>query len=988
LADIFVSYTSSDREWAHWIALELEKLDHVARVHEWEITGSDDIYAWMEKRHDAADRVLCVVSDEYFKAPYSTLERNAAQWQAAAKRPGFVLLVAVKPCKFPTLSDHLRRCELFGLPEDVARLRFRDFMKVPVKPEAVAFPGKVFAVSNIPIRVPEHFLGRLNALAEIDAALKRGDGRVAITTLHGMRGVGKTVLAAAYAERHRADYRATWWVRAETPDTIRADLVSLGVRLGWIAQDEKEEPALRRVRERLHDEGEGLLLIYDNAIDAPNITSYLPAAGAARVLVTSNAHAWRGIAVPVELNVWPKDDGARFLIARAGREAEYSDAEALSEELGGLPLAHEQAAAYCERLAVCFADYLRRFREAPASLLDADKYASTGYHDGLTVAKAFALAMDEAAKMHPAAEPLITYAAVLVPEPIPLFLFSEARQKFGEPLASQLRGDGLDEAVAALRAFALIERETIVDERDAATTAETIRLHRLVRIAAAGRLSGDAVQEARRVLMEAVAAVYPDKVYGNPRGWPRARRLDALALGLVAGADRLPIRAQPDRARVLIKLGEYRHSALAAYATARPLYEQALTIYGPLHPAYSRYLSLIAETLEEQGDLVRARALFQVALAITEKGCGPEHEETARRLNHFANVLRKQKWLAGARTLYERALAITEKAFGPEHFGNSATLNNLGLLCHDQGELDAARPILERALTITEKELGPDHHETAMTLSNLGMVLQNQGDSVGARQLFERALMTTEKVLGPDHPDVAYRLNNLGHLLGDQGDLVGARRHLERAVTIFEKSLGPEHQDTITSLTNLAPVVRDQGDHVGAGLLYRRMLTINEKSLDPENLKNASLHNEIGGFLWAQGDLVGAREHLERALAINEKTLGEHPDTGRVLTNIAVVMKDQGDIVGARPLFNRALSMLEKVLGSEHPDTAPCIQRFAEFLEQEGDLAEARAHYERALAITEKALGPQHPDTATLINNLAKLLQKEALGPEHQSYTQ
>jgi hypothetical protein len=31
------------------------------------------------------------------------------------------------------------------------------------------------------------------------------------------------------------------------------------------------------------------------------------------------------------------------------------------------------------------------------------------------------------------------------PEPIPLFLFSEAREKFGEPLASALAGDGLDD---------------------------------------------------------------------------------------------------------------------------------------------------------------------------------------------------------------------------------------------------------------------------------------------------------------------------------------------------------------------------------------------------------------------------------------------------------------------------------------------------------------------------------------------------------------
>ena len=346
MADIFVSYTSSDREWAHWTALELERLGHVAHVHEWEIEGSESIYAWMERRHDAADRVVCVVSDAYLKAPYSALERHAALWQAAAKRPGFVLLIAVRPCRFPTLSDHLRRCELFDLPEETARQRFRHFVEAPVKPEAAAFPGKVFAVSNIPIRIPEHFLGRDHALAEIEGALKRGEGRVAITTLHGLRGVGKTVLAAAYAERHRAEYRATWWIRAETPDTMRADLVSLGVRLGWVAAGEKEEPALEIVRERLRNEGDGLLLIYDNAIDAASVRPFLPTAGVARVLLTSNADVWRGLAAPVEIRVWPKEVGADFLVARTGRPAERYDAAALSDELAGLPLAHEQAAAY------------------------------------------------------------------------------------------------------------------------------------------------------------------------------------------------------------------------------------------------------------------------------------------------------------------------------------------------------------------------------------------------------------------------------------------------------------------------------------------------------------------------------------------------------------------------------------------------------------------------------------------------------------------
>ena len=105
-------------------------------------------------------------------------------------------------------------------------------------------------------------------------------------------------------------------------------------------------------------------------------------------------------------------------------------------------------------------------RGDPARLLDDTRHAPAEYHDGLTAAKTFALAIEEAAKLHPAAEPLIVYAAMLAPEPIPMFLFVEGREKFGEPLASALEGEGLDEAMAALRGFALLELETIVDERD------------------------------------------------------------------------------------------------------------------------------------------------------------------------------------------------------------------------------------------------------------------------------------------------------------------------------------------------------------------------------------------------------------------------------------------------------------------------------------------------------------------------------------------
>ena len=68
---------------------DLRALGHTPRVHEWEIGPGEDILAWMEQHHAAADHVLCVVSEEYLKAPYSTLERQAAVWRAvkATTRP-------------------------------------------------------------------------------------------------------------------------------------------------------------------------------------------------------------------------------------------------------------------------------------------------------------------------------------------------------------------------------------------------------------------------------------------------------------------------------------------------------------------------------------------------------------------------------------------------------------------------------------------------------------------------------------------------------------------------------------------------------------------------------------------------------------------------------------------------------------------------------------------------------------------------------------
>jgi tetratricopeptide (TPR) repeat protein len=901
----------------------------------------------MERRHDEADHVLCVVSDEYLRAPYSSLERNAALWQAASKRPGFVLLVVVKPCKLPTLSDHIRRIELFGMPEEGARLRFREFMSKRTAATGTAtFPGRVFAVSNIPIRVPTHFMGRDEALAEIETTLERQEGHVAITALHGLRGVGKTTVATAFAERHRSSYRATWWIRAQMETTMRADLVALGIRLGWVSADDQEERAFAAVMERLLHEGEGILLIFDNALNQGALKPFLPRGGTARVLVTSNTPAWRGVAAPVEIRQWSKETAADYLIARTGRSAERNAAETLSQALGGLPLAHEQAAAYCERLSVSLADYGRRFAATPARLLDDARYAPAEYHDGLTVAKTFALAIKEAAKLHCAAEPLFVHAALLAPEPIPLFLFSGAREEFGEPLASMLADDGLDEAVAALRDFALVDRQAIVDERDASITTDAIRLHRLVREVATTLCEGEAREQARSALVGALARVYPQEVfYSGPMAWQRARRLDAIALALVSD-DSVPLHGAEKRAAELLDgLASYRHGALGAFEQARRLFERALTIrekvLGPEHPDTATSLNNLALVLQHQGDRTGVRPLYERALTIWEKACGPEHPDTATALNNLACLLRDQGSFTEARSLFERTLAIREKVLGPEHPKTAAILGNIAGLLQYQGNFTEARPLCERALAIREKVLGPEHPDTALNLISLADLLHLQGDLTGARLLYERGLVITEKALGLEHPRTAGSLNALGLLLQNQGNFKEARPLYERALAISEKACGSEHPTTMRSLNNIAFVVE------------------------------------------AQGDLAGARPLYERALAISEKVHGpEHPDTATTLSNLARLLNKSNHAEDAEPLFERAIAIGERVLGREHPLTHRYRSHCARLFLDTGRTAEALAFAEAALAIHATTPGPNHIWTSDTAGMTADALDALGRGDE------
>jgi tetratricopeptide (TPR) repeat protein len=838
--------------------------------------------------------------------------------------------------------------------------------------------------ANIPVRVPTHFMGRDDALAAIETAFCH-QGRVAITTLHGLRGVGKTALAAAYAERHRTDYRAMWWIRAQAETTMRADLVGLGVRLGWVIHDQKEEPALVAVMEHLRHEGEGILLIYDNAPDADALATYLPRGGAARVLVTSNAHDWRVVAEPVEIRVWPREIGADYLIKRTGHVEERATAETLSEALGGLPLAHEMAAGYCEYLGVSLAEYYRRFEAATTKFLDYKDFAPTEYYEKRTVAGTFQLAIEEASKRHPAAEPLIVHAALLALEPIPLFLFAEAREKFGEPLASALAGDGLDDAVAVLRRFALIDRETIADEREPTIETDIVRLHRLVREVAAARRVGEAREGARCALIKSVAAVYPSAIFDDPATWPRVRRLDGLALALVSGDAAIPKGAEDEAIGLLSQLGSYRYEVLAAYAQVSPLYERALNIsekiYGPDHPDVVKCLGNFAALLGTMNRPTEAEPLFRRALAITERSFGPDDPELAHSLSNLAALLGDTNRPGEAEPLLRQALAIDEKTYGPNHPDVAADLHNLAKLLGNTNRLAEAERFVRRALAIREQVFGISHPAVAKSLNNLAHVLWATARLGEAERLFRRALKIGEQNYGRNHPEVALFLDNLATVLVEANRPTRAEPLLRRALKIREKSYGLDHPDVAASLNNLAGLLWAAEQYAEAEPIFRRSLAIREQSLSPNDPTVAESLRNLAALLWATNRLAEAEPLLRRALTIDLNNYSlDDPNVASDLDGLAELLRCMNQPDEAERLFRQALAIREQHLGSYDPSTALTLNNLASLLRSVKRLDEGEAFYQRALKILVEFMRVNrcgHLNFETVLANYSNLLKDQ-----------
>lgn len=575
------------------------------------------------------------------------------------------------------------------------------------------------------------FVGRTDALDRLDAEFTTPGG-VVVQAVHGLGGIGKSALAAQWAV-HRCTGSPRWWITANSRAAVDSGLADLARALQPALAGLPGLPA-EMLTERAvqwltsHDDW---LLVLDNVEQSDDIRPLLDRVATGRFLITTRrATGWHGLAAPFRLDVLANEEATELftrVLRHAGRTETDGSAE-LCAELGHLPLAVEQAAAYCAETGTTARTYAEMLASWPVEMFAA---AAEGRDSARTVARIWRLTLDRLADT-PLAVEVLRILAWYAPDGI---------------LRSLL--DDLAPPPALTRALGrLIAYSMVTDNGDG-----TLTVHRLVQALARTpdpddphRSAGD-VESARDLAATGLTKAFPNDLQSSET-WLSFR---ALMPHVDALAEHVPLEDDSEATAELF--GKAGAVARAQADTGRSEWYLRRAVIHFARRSGAEYPDLgRAGTRMAAGDLIGAIPFIERVMAQRIRSLGEEHPAALVHRTNQALAYVAKGDMARAVPLFESVLADRVRLLGESHPDTLKSRNNLAIACVQSGDVARAVPILENLLADSVRELGQEHLDTVSTRSNLGNAYLEAGDTDRAVPVLESAVAGLARILGEHHP--------------------------------------------------------------------------------------------------------------------------------------------------------------------------------------------------------------------------------------------
>ncbi|WP_327360044.1 tetratricopeptide repeat protein [Streptomyces sp. NBC_01296] len=863
-------------------------------------------------------------------------------------------------------------------------------------------------------RVPDEVDGfQERAVIEELAAALAAERLVVIV---GLGGVGKTQLAAAWAQRRvgARDVDLVVWVDASSRDAIVSRYAEAGARF---AEADPGDPgkAAERFLAWLESTPRRWLVVLDNVERSNDLGELWPSRQnpAGRTIVTARPRhsgiVGRGHRV-VEVDVFTEAEAEAYL--RHGlREDLVDDVAGVVSDLGRLPLALGQAAAYLFNEDVACSEYRRRFADYRgqrlADLVPERDELPNGYPSSVAVTWLLSIEAADAGRCAGLVRPVLELASVLDSEGIPTSVLTTSVARAWLSHARSVDTGAPPQELDASTVYAALRRLYLYSL--ASVGHHEVRVHTLVQRAVRDELPPGRLRHLTWTAANALVTAWPEhgrdpdlnqrlrantealERYADEHLWSTDAYHPVLteagrSLGQVGQATPAAAYFNKLHATAAKRLGPDHPATLAARGdqviwqleahdrtgldNARQLVIDRSRVLGPAHPETHNARHTLGLALGHFGDPQAAVAELESLLADRTAILGPKHPVTLKLRHNLAMNRGEAGDAAGAVSEFKAILADTERVLGTNHPETLATRHELARWQLPAG--DPARTATEFAQLLAdwERELGPNHHRTLRTRSELAITTSlSDGDPAAAVTAFELLLDIRLHALGPDHPDTLETRLFLIICRLRAGSAANVVTDLEAVLDDILQAFGPHHPHAHQACSLLAHLRNDS-----ASTSPDELLTASLRVLGPDHPEIWQVRAESVLARIEAGDAAGVVTALEGLVNDLTRLHGpDHPNSLRTRAKLAQSRVNADDPVGALTDYEALLADYLRLHGRDHADVLATLANIAAIRDAAGDHINAAAAYEELLAACLRILSPDHPDTLGTRNNIARM---------------